>query len=841
MLRNASSLAYLLVFSLASGLVIAEERDVIDEIVVTAQKREQMLNEVPLSVQVITGERFIEQGFNDLQDVASFVPGLIVEQNSDSATVRIRGVSNEGYNVTFEQATAVFNDGVYYGRQLQAISGVYDIEQMEVLFGPQPVYFGQSAIAGLIGYRSNRPGSEREGYVVAEAGDIGHRKIEGAATIPLSDTWSVRATAKFSENDGWTERFGSGDDGNASEDHAFRLQIAGNITDNFSAWAKYEEFEQKTDGFSEDAVVCSPRLAGAAPLVFCDDAEAAGLAEWEYNDIISVGATVSAHPFGMAPAGNFDLSSLDVAQLDDIGNDIEGSAAALELVYEFGNGIAITSLTGYSDYDTERVQDFDRSPYGSLVIPNAEEFEQTSTELRIQSNTDSGLNWMAGVYWQDQEIDFKSDILGALPNPMGPSGTNAAQYVEDAEYFGLFGAISYDLTDTVTVEYGIRYNDVQKQAYLWEVDSFLTDAAGKRISNTGRAVPGMTPASVVPNGTQAASWSGLLGEMVAGDRCLGNTPNNDDCEARLLAAGIPQAVIDGWGDTDLDLDENEITQQFSINWQFSENANVFIRYAEAFKPGGFSRGSSSFLVNTKGQYEAEEADSIEIGGHLRFAEGRGSANLTLFTTDYTNRQVNSQFDDPVTGATNFIFINAADSTIEGLEATASYIATNGLRMNLGVSYAKGKFDKFENAACFRGEVQLGLCPNGVMDLSDTDFDGQPDWNVVGGVGYEFGISDGLRMDVSADFSVYDDYDRTRTFSSQTPYDYRGQDGYTLINARLAIFPENRSWEVALWGRNLLDELYWQTQPGEVGIFGTAIANISRPLTYGATIRYNFGG
>ena len=838
--RNALPLAYLLVLPLIPGSVVAEDQVVIEEILVTAQKREQTLNEVPMSVQVVTGERFIEQGFNDLEDVASFVPGLTVEQTRGGATVRIRGISNEGFNVGFEQATAVFNDGVYYGRQLQAISGVYDIEQMEVLFGPQPVYFGQSAIAGLIGYRSKRPGSELDGYVVAEVGDIGHRKIEGAVTIPLSGTWSIRGTGKFTENDGWTERFGSGEDGNANEDTAFRLQIAGDVTEKFSVWAKYEEFEQETDGFAEDAVVCSPVFAGAPPLVFCDNAAAAGLAEWEYNDTISVGGGLSAAPFGMAPFGNFDLTGLELAQLDALGNDIEGSAAALELIYELDNGVTITSLTGYSDYDARGVNDFDYSPYASLVIPSGEKFEQTSTELRVQSNNDGGLNWMAGIYWQDQEIDFETDIISSLPNPMGPSGTNASQYVEDAEYFGAFGAVSYDITDTVTVEYGIRYNDVQKQAYIWEVDSFLTDASGSRVTNAGPAAPGMTPASLVPNGTQATGYSGLQPEMVQGDRCLGDTPNNDDCQARLLAAGIPQVVIDGWGDTDLDLDEDEVTQQVSVNWRFSDNANVFVRYAEAFKPGGFSRGSSSFLVNTKGVYQAEKADSIEIGGYLRFADGRGQANLTFFTTDYTNRQVNSQFDDPVTGATNFIFINAADSTIEGFEAAVSYITGVGLRMNLGMNYAKGEFDSFENAACFRAEIRLGFCQGGVIDLSGTDFDGQPDWNLAGGLGYEFSVSGNLRMDISTDFSVYDDYDRARRNSSQLPYDYRSQDGYTLINARVALFPENRSWEVAVWGKNLADELYWQTQPGEVGIFGTAFANISRPATYGATFRYNFG-
>ena len=173
--------------TVAAGLAISASalaQTALEEIVVTAQKRDQSLSDVPVSVQVLSGETFIEQGLNTLEDAANFIPGLQVEQTEGGATVRIRGISNEGYNVAFEQATAVFNDGVYFGRQLQALAGVYDIEQMEVLFGPQPVYFGQSAIAGLIGYRSRRPTDELDGYLVAEAGNIGHTKVEGALRRP---------------------------------------------------------------------------------------------------------------------------------------------------------------------------------------------------------------------------------------------------------------------------------------------------------------------------------------------------------------------------------------------------------------------------------------------------------------------------------------------------------------------------------------------------------------------------------------------------------------------------------------------------------------------------------
>ena len=823
--------------SIATG---AFAQTVLEEIVVTAQKRDQSLTDVPISIQVLSGDVFIEQGLNNLEDAANFVPGLQVEQTENGATVRIRGISNEGYNVAFEQATAVFNDGVYYGRQLQAFAGVYDIEQMEVLFGPQPVYFGQSAIAGLIGYRSKRPTNELDGYLVAEAGNIGHVKLEGAVGFGLGENWGARVSGKVVEDDGWTTVFGTGEDGNPNENTAFRLQIAGDVTDNFSAWAKYEEFDATTKGSSTDAFPCNVALAAAPPLVFCDDAIADGVGEFEYNDIVSFGGSISAHPLGMAPVGNLDLSLLPQAQRDSIAVDIKGSASALELQWQLGDNHTLTSLTGFSDYSAGRAQDFDFSPYANFAFPNIEDFDQVSQELRIQSDSGGAVDWMAGLYWQEQELNFQADIVSALPNPMGPSGTNATEYNEESEYLGIFGALTWEISDAVTLEYGIRHNSVKKDAYLWEVDSFLTDASGTRISNAGRPVPGMTPATVVPNGTQATGYSGLLGVMVAGDRCLGNTPNNDDC-----TQGINPALLAAWGDTDLAIDDDDLTQQLSLSWAISDLSSLFVRYAQAYKPGGFSRGSSSFIISTKGVYDAEKADSLEFGGRFGFAGGKGQANITLFSTSYEDRQVEETFDDPVTAATFLIFQNAADSSIEGFEGDLRYLAENGFRFNLAASYAKGEFDSYTNAACFRAEqrMRLGGCVpgGGSMDLSGSEFDGVPNWTIFAGAGYEFSVGSSMRMDLSANLTTFDDFDRTRPFASQTPYDFRSQSGYTLINARVALYPESGNWEIAAYGRNLGDEQYWQSQPDEVGFFGNAVAVVSRPATYGLTFRYNFGG
>lgn len=823
----------LLMGSFASSALAAT---VVEEIVVSAQKRAQSLKDVPISVSVVAGEKIVEQGFNDLQEITSFTPGVIVEQgDTRNSTVRIRGVDSGGDNVAFEQAVAVFNDGIYYGRSLQSTAGIYDVSQVEVLYGPQPVYFGQSAIAGLISYSSNRPGDELDGYVVAEGGSDGFKKVEGALSIPLTENWAVRLAGKFTESDGWTKILATGEDGNASEDTAYRFGIEGDITENVSVYLKTEQFEQSSDGAPSASVSCDPSTAGAPPpLIICDNAEAAGLASYGYGYTINKGGSVSAAPLGLpVPRGKLDLTTLPFAQNAALGVDIEGSNSLAHFQWDVSDNIVVTSLTGYSEYESLGIEDFDGTPYASLMFPNAEEFEMVSQEFRIQSDNDGALNWMAGVYFQDQELTYSNDIVSASPNPMGPSGTNASEYNEEAEYRGAFASVTYDMTDRITLDYGIRYTEVEKDAYLWEVDSFLTDADGNRITNTG---PG--GATTVPNGTQAFGYSGLQGEMVAGDRCLGDTPNGDDCAATILARPGGAALLAGMGGTDLDLKEDDVNHQLSLNFDMNDNAAFFVRYVDGFKAGGFSRGNASFQTVTKGQYDAEQASSVELGGHFSLLDGALRANAAFYYTDYENRQVSAWIVDPVTLVTSQIFVNAAESTVKGFEADMEYVTEGGFRVFWNGAMTLGEFDTYTNAACFSIERAIGACSadGNSIDLSGTDFDGQPDWSTTIGLSQSLNLTDSILLKLSADVSIFDDFDDTRPSSAK--YEHRSQDGFSLVNLRAALSDMEGRWEVALYGRNVTDELYWLNQPAQNGVFGIANASISRPASYGLQLRYN---
>ena len=837
----AAALA-LLLGSPLQALGQGEQGRIVEEIVVTAQKREQTLDDVPISISVMPGEQLQAQGLNNLEEVATFIPGVIAEQGElgNNSTVTIRGVSSSGFNTAFEQSAAVFNDGTYYGRPMQSVAGIWDISQVEVLFGPQPVYFGQSAIAGLVSYKSNRPrpGGDLDGYVFAEAGNLAHRKVEGALTIPLGTDWAARVGGKFQETDGWMTHQYTGEDGNANENTAYRASLAGGAGD-LSVFVKHEGFKQQTSGLNTDDAVCEPQAAQAGFLALCANARAAGIATYEYDRNLNRGGSVSAHtvPQARAPVGNLDLTQLPLFDHSALGADADGTNSVLELTYDLPNGIVVTALSGYSEYQSFAMQDFDRSPYASLGFPYSEEYDQFSQELRAQSSGDGNLQWMAGVYYQDQELGMTLDIISALPNPMGPSGTNATEYNEEAEYFSAFASATYNFNEQWALDLGARWQQVKKDAYLWEVDSYLTDAAGNRITNAGPPSPTGTGLTVAPNGTAPAGYSGLIPMMRAGDRCLGETPNGDDC-----AATHRPAFLAAWGgDTSLKRTDRDFTPDVALRWSFSDAGSLFARYVQGFKAGGFSRGSSSFIVATKGYYDPEKARSVELGGRFSFLDDRLRWNLVAYRTKYKDQQVNSAFVDPTTNATFFIFINAAESTIQGLETDLSFVAENGFFAKGSLAVNDTKYNSFPNAQCLHSERIAGDCrPNGTIDLSGTAFDGLPDWTLSFSAGYDLDLGRNLGLLLSVDGVIYDDWDNTRP-SQRTFQDHREQDGFSIWNLRAALYSQDRRWEVAAWGRNLTDELYWLRQPTGVGIFGTDNANASRPATYGLSVRYNMGG
>jgi outer membrane receptor protein involved in Fe transport len=819
----------------ASGLE-NENPAQIEEIVVTAQKREQSLRDVPLSVQLVSGDFIRRQGMSDVEELAVFLPNVQVEQGAlNNPLIRIRGVGTGGINIGFEESAAVFNDGLYYGRPVMLISGIFDLERVEILYGPQPVYFGQSAIAGLIAYHSKEPSEDFGGYALLEAGEQGQRKIEAAVGGGLGDGWAARVAGRFQENDGWTKVFSTGSDGNASEDRALRLSVSGELTGQSRIRLKTEHWQQDAFGGPTANVICDGSVSGGA---ICDEAEALGLASYGYAPIINRGSLISAHT--LAPPEPpprawtaVDSTNIPVTALDAIGNDAEGSNNLLQYQYDFGGRYLLTSLTGFSEYDVKTAGDFDQTPFSRLTFLNDESYEQFSTEIRLESTASENLTWMAGLYWQSQDIDFLTTSLFAVGNPRTPSNVSHSTYLEDASYFGAFGAITWEINNRWALDLGLRYSDVRKDGTVEEFAGEFLDAGGNAIQITGP--------ERAPDGVQAFGFSGPI--VDASFRCVGSSLHGD-CIGPLT------------------LSEDDVNGQIALRFNITDKLNLWARYANGFKPGGFSRGAAAFQAPAFGIYAAEEADTYEIGGRFVSPDRRLSLNATLYQTEYTDQQVTSLVIDPVTERPNFVFANAAKTTVRGIELDTTY-QLGGFSLFAAVATMNGKFDSYPNNTCTRPERndaiinpvsgptgpgltgQTGaagcmlLNPNGssgVIDVSGMDFEGQPDWTAHVRAAYRWHLTSRLQAQITINAAFYDDYEDTRPI----PQAYREQGAYSVINVTAGLASTDGRWDVSIFGRNITDELYWQRQPRDISVLGTAEANISRSAYWGVQAQYHFG-
>jgi outer membrane receptor protein involved in Fe transport len=178
---------------------LAQGQQGLEEIVVTATRRAESLQDVPIAVTVVSGELIQEGGFADIEDLSAFLPNITIQDGFQGQTLLIRGIGTDTRNEAFEQAVAQFSDGVYYGRDNLVLGGLFDLERIEVVRGPQPVFAGQSATAGAINSHSRKPGDSLDGGVTLAYGNDEERSFDAAVGGPVTDTLGIRVAGRYYE------------------------------------------------------------------------------------------------------------------------------------------------------------------------------------------------------------------------------------------------------------------------------------------------------------------------------------------------------------------------------------------------------------------------------------------------------------------------------------------------------------------------------------------------------------------------------------------------------------------------------------------------------------------
>lgn len=432
--RTALYSALLVAASTAVPVAVgaAEPTLALEEVVVTARRRDESLQNVPIAVTAFSAENLELRGAGDISELAQSVPSVTLEASratNSTLTAFIRGVGQQDPLAGFEQGVALYIDDVYLARPQGALLDIYDVERIEVLRGPQGTLYGRNAVGGAIKYVTKRLADEPAGRIKASLGTYGQQDLVATVSTPLSDTLRVGATIASLQRDGYGNNLTTGA-GNYDKDvTAFRVSAEFAPSDDVLVRFAY-------DNTQDD----SAPVAGYRPFA------ATFSGDQPLNDL----RDTSAGAAGLATTAGINGR-----------NTIEAEGYQLSAEWQLNESITLKSITAYREDYTESVIDFDSLASTDFDAPVIYDNDQTSQELQLQYNSDK-LNVVVGAYYLDASAANDFDVVLGL---LGVTAYTGGTVETDA--WSLFADVSYQLSDQLSLSVGGRYTEDERSADIY--------------------------------------------------------------------------------------------------------------------------------------------------------------------------------------------------------------------------------------------------------------------------------------------------------------------------------------------------------------------------------------
>lgn len=808
----------------------------LEEIVVTATKRTEGLQEVPIAISVMGGEEISQKGLTKMEDLAAYMPNVHVAEASAGTQLFIRGIGS-GVNYGFEQSVGTFVDGVYFGRGRSARGKFLDIERVEVLKGPQSTLFGKNTIAGALNITTGQPTEEFEGYVsVGFTSELDATTITSVVSGPLSDNVRGRLAVRSYEDEGYVRNLAAdGEDGPQNESVYVRGTLAVDLNDDWTATFKAEHGYFDVIGRQEVISDVGHTTALSLPSELI--AGAAGLVGSSALYASAVGATNFTPGFGYT---NYEQNVRDLPLFDDTESNI------LQLTLDgtlAGHGVKL--VVAGTDYEFTNSLDTDYGPLKLLNRGRTEEHEQFSAELIISSDTGSAFEYLAGAFYQSEELSndrythvdvsavpaLQSAVFGQLNSsglrfffpggtPPSPGVTPVAgaldpvthsgaldatafsSFSQEAESWSVFAEGTYNISETLRLTAGLRYSEDEKDMTKTGTTAFL-----------GEPSPFIT---------------------------LGTLSN-------VYALGLKLARPHSYT---RDRDEDHVTGHINLQWDATNDTMVYLELGNGYKAGGFDEDNAmgrevetlNGVTDDLADFEDESVETIELGAKINLADGRGRLNVAAFMSTYEDVQV-STFD----GNAAFVVGNAAESEVLGVEADVLYRLTEEITLNGAFAYLDATYKSFPNAGCNIEQDLLHKASEAdvadwdktgcVQDLSGAQLQFAPEYTANLGIAYERQLSGGLILSAGLDYNWSDDVVVAADLD-----EHLIQESYGKLNGRIAL-AGNEQWQIALVGKNLTDEetfMWGNDVPlGSLGFNRTYFKLIDPPRTFELTGRINF--
>ena len=813
-----------------AGVASAQDQDnqtsSVDDIVVTAQLREQSLQDVPVVVTSLSAESLENAGVRDIKDLTILTPGMTVTstQSEASTTARIRGVGTVGDNPGLESSVGVVIDGVYRSRNSVGFGDLGELSRIEVLKGPQGTLFGKNTSAGVINIITEAP-SFTPGYNAEfTAGNYGALGASGSVTGPLSDTVAMRLYAARRTRDGFNDvDRGDGprtqtDDGN-QDFWTARGQLLILPSDNASIRiiADYSSRDEYccvgvvTRSSPTAAIInllTAPNGPGTAP-----QSPAPGVRPFSRQAYANRGTGQQMEDKGISAEANVDIPSWN-ARLTSVtswrnwstanGQDIDYTGADIlyrpeggEFGYDLTNVTQELRLAGTSDKFDWLVGGFatletigrddtyyfgaDYNPFISLLLTSS---LQAQTGGAFAASP-ARLGCFSGNYNLVPAAARATYFLGCLQgNPAAPALPGAPvnivgqgvidQYSQRSESLALFTNNSWRVTDQLELTLGLRYTYDNKRLLGLQTNVNGNGASCAAVLNNSALIAGAFGAALGNPAAGASVASGLIGPQ-----CL---PWNNVAYANR---GIEENQDDG-----------VFSGTVKAAWRFNEDLMVYGSYARGYKGFGYNmdRVQTGVTPDASLFFPAETVDSYEAGFKSTLLDRSLLFNATYFYQAFEDFQLNTFL------GTAFVVESIPELTTQGVDADMVWFTPlEGLTLSGGLTYTDAEYGVFTAADLSSpGRFpQLSLLPGARPSFA-------PEWSASTSINFDRSIGMGLRAGFSVSAKYMTEYN---TGSDLIPF--KLQEDFTVVNGRISIGSEDERWTLEAWAQNLTDEEYVQ--------------------------------
>ncbi len=759
---------------------------VIEEIVVTAQKREQSLQDVAIAVTAYTGSDLLDRGIDGVVQLQDITPNLRINQGFGGIpSFAIRGVGElTGGGVVGSDPVAVHVDGVPHPYPVTTTALMFDLERVEILRGPQGDLFGLNNTGGTINYVTAKPTETFSSAILLEYGEFDRYKLEGHISGPLSDTVSARfALSTNQRTEGWQTNVATGEKLGKMDRTGARLSFLFEPSDTFSAHVAVHATRDDSDG------------------------QGLRLIDTFVNNFGT--PTPSFDYFGT----QWGTSSDYHAPSEKPFKDHEGAGFSATLNWELANGMSLTSVSGYDSFDRKEWLDWDGSD-----LPDSDQYFESdlsgwSTELRLASDQDERVQWLAGINFATDELEVLTifDIPG---NPDFPASGGQAP-TQDRDIWAAFGHVEFQMNDRWSLVLGLRYTDEERRQVNQGTFLFSDSSPG-----LGLVDPNLGLLEDLTLATSQIFGSGDVFLDGPNPFVQGAALTDADFSCFAFVGGCFEGAV--FQDK---ISDGTWSGKIGVNFTPRDDILLYASYSRGTKSGTFIDAAASVstqLIPTL----PEELDAYEIGAKMTLADNTLRLNTAVFFYDYKDQQVGDSIVDPLFGPLGAI-VNAPKSENLGYEIELVWQPTDGLLIQQGIGYTRAEYKEFQAVdgdAVSNQSAQPGW--DGIFRPVFQDLSGQrldfPDLQLNGLISYEFGLSGPYSLRLAADYyheseggtdnvhtligteGIPSDVpvtDTSGTLTTPARLDER-----TLVNARITLISEN-NWEVGVFGHNIFDEKY----------------------------------